>query len=387
MRLVSIKITKGYTLLIKLNQRRNVIEYENLRKVNEPFFPEYNRVFNKVLESGWYVLGQNLARFEREFANYCGVSHCIGVASGLDALILSLRAHDFPAGSEVIVPSNTYIATILAIIHCGLRPVLVEPELRTYNIDPQRIEAVITPKTVGIMAVHLYGKLSCMDRISEIGRSYGIKVFEDCAQAHGARFGGRKAGSFGDCAAFSFYPTKNLGALGDGGAVTTNDDTVAEKVRMLRNYGSPRKYYNEMVGMNSRLDEIQAALLSIKLKHLDRINDHKRRLAQIYHQGLRDDFIKPVVENDYFDVYHIYNIRHPRRDELKNYLAENGVATEIHYPVPPHRQKALQGLFDSCSYPIAEEIHATTLSLPISTFHSIEDVQRVTEIMHRFGKK
>jgi dTDP-4-amino-4,6-dideoxygalactose transaminase len=366
---------------------RKVIEYENLRKVNEPFFLEYNSAFNKVLESGWYILGQNVERFEGEFAKFCGVSHCIGVASGLDALILSLKAHDFPPGSEVLVPSNTYIATILAIVHCGLQPVLVEPDLRTYNIDPEKIEALITSKTVGIMAVHLYGKLSDMNRINEIGRSHGLRVFEDCAQAHGAGLGDKKAGAFGDCAAFSFYPTKNLGALGDGGAVTTNNSAVADKIRMLRNYGSPRKYYNEMVGMNSRLDELQAALLSIKLKHLEQINDHKRKLARIYHRGLSDDFVKPVIEDNFFDVYHIYNIRYSRRDELKAYLAENGIGTEIHYPVPPHRQKALVELFDGCSYPIAEEIHATTLSLPISTCHSVNDVQRVIEIMNRFGKK
>jgi dTDP-4-amino-4,6-dideoxygalactose transaminase len=361
-----------------------MIQYENLRKVNEPFFPEFRRIFNETLESGWYILAKNVDRFENEFASYCGVAHCIGVASGLDALILSLKAYDFPLNSEVLVPSNTYIATILAIIHSGLKPVLVEPDLRTYNIDPARIEEQITAKTVAIMVVHLYGKVCAMDRILEIGRRHGLKIFEDCAQAHGARMRDSKAGAFGDCAAFSFYPTKNLGALGDGGAVTTNDTSIADKIRMLRNYGSLRKYYNEMVGFNSRLDEMQAAMLSIKLAGLDRLNDHKRKLAALYHQELRNDFVKPVMLDDFFDVYHIYNIRHPRRDELKTYLAENGIGTEIHYPVPPHRQKALHGIFEDKKYPLADEIHATTLSLPISTCHSDEDITRVIEIMNRF---
>lgn len=362
-----------------------MIEFENLRKVNEPFFQEFRRIFDETLESGWYILGKKVESFEREFAKFCGVSHCIGVASGLDALILSLKAFDFAAGSEVLVPSNTYIATILAIIHCGLKPVLVEPDLRTYNIDASRIEGLITAKTVAVMVVHLYGKVCPMDSILAIGRRYGLKIFEDCAQAHGARLRDVKVGAFGDCGAFSFYPTKNLGALGDGGAVTTNEAGVAEKIRMLRNYGSGRKYFNELVGMNSRLDELQAALLSIKLAGLDRINDHKRRLAALYHQGLEGDFVKPVVEENFFDVYHIYNIRHPRRNELKEYLAENGVGTEIHYPVPPHRQHALQGMFCPDEYPLADEIHSTTLSLPISTCHSEEDVGRVIEIMNRFG--
>jgi dTDP-4-amino-4,6-dideoxygalactose transaminase len=361
-----------------------MIQYENLRKVNEPFFPEFRRIFNETLESGWYILGKNVDRFESEFASFCGVAHCIGVASGLDALILSLKAYEFTPGSEVLVPSNTYIATILAIIHSGLKPVLVEPDLLTYNIDPARIEELITTKTVAIMVVHLYGKVCAMDRILGIGGRHGLKIFEDCAQAHGARIRNTKAGAFGDCAAFSFYPTKNLGALGDGGAVTTNDSLVADKIRMLRNYGSHRKYYNAMVGFNSRLDEMQAAMLSIKLAGLDRLNDHKRKLATLYHQGLRNDFVKPVMLDDFFDVYHIYNIRHPRRDELKTYLAENGIGTEIHYPVPPHRQKALHGIFAGKKYPLADEIHATTLSLPISTCHSDEDIAQVIEVMNRF---
>ena len=362
-----------------------MIDYENLGKVNEPFFDAFRDIFNRTLASGWYVLGENVERFEAEFAAYCGAAHCVGVGSGLDALILSLKAHDFPPGSEVLVPANTYIASILAVLQCGLRPVLVEPDLRTCNIDPDRLEEQVTPTTVGIMAVHLYGKVCAMDRILEIARRHDLKVFEDCAQAHGARLHGTKAGAFGDCGAFSFYPTKNLGALGDGGAVTTNDRAIAEKIRMLRNYGSAKKYFNEMVGMNSRLDEIQAAFLSHKLTSLDRINVHRRTLADMYHQGLHDDYVKPVIMDGFYDVYHIYNIRHPQRDELKAYLTENGVGTEIHYPVPPYLQKALQGMFDNNAYPITGQIHDTTLSLPISTCHSTEDVTRVIEVMNRFG--
>jgi dTDP-4-amino-4,6-dideoxygalactose transaminase len=363
-----------------------MIEYENLRKVNEPFFPEMKRVFRQTLESGWYILGQNVERFEGQFAGYCGASHCVGVASGLDALILSLKAFDFPAGSEVLVPSNTYIATILAILQSGLKPVLVEPDLRTYNLDPDRVEERITTATVAIMVVHLYGKVCDMERITGIGRRRGLKIFEDCAQAHGARFKDQKAGTFGDCAAFSFYPTKNLGALGDAGAVVTHDAACAARIRALRNYGSAEKYRNDMVGMNSRLDEMQAGLLSVKLPALERINEHKRRLAALYHQGLRDDFIKPCLQDDFLDVYHIYNIRHPRRDELKEYLKMHDIMTEIHYPIPPHRQKALQGKFEGMAYPRADEIHATTLSLPISSFHSEEDVAQVIDVLNRFGR-
>ncbi len=270
------------------------------------------------------------------------------------------------------------------ILQAGLKPVLVEPDPLSYNLDPDKIEEQITGKTVAIMAVHLYGKLCAMDRIMAIADQYGLKVFEDCAQAHGASLNGRKAGSFGACSAFSFYPTKNLGALGDAGAVTTSNGTIAERIRVLRNYGSAKKYYNEVVGMNSRLDEIQAAFLSIKLTALERINSHKRQLAAIYHQELGDEFIKPCIQENFHDVYHIYTIRHPRRDELKKYLAENEIQTEIHYPVPPHRQKALQGLFDDRVFPIADEIHSTTLSLPASFCHTPDDVMRIVEVIRRF---
>ena len=361
-----------------------MIEYENLEKSNQLFFEEYKQAFSDVLHSGRYVLGNTVKRFEAEFAAYCGAKYCIGVASGLDALILSLRIYRFKPGSEVIVPANTYIATILSILHCGLKPVLVEPDIKTYNIDPSRIEVAITPKTAAIIVVHLYGKMCDMDPILRIARQRKLKVIEDCAQAHGSLYKGKKAGTFGDCNAFSFYPTKNLGALGDAGAVVTDDPYVAEQVRMYRNYGSKVKYYNEAIGCNSRLDEVQAGFLSIKLRNLDNINDHKRKLSSLYLEWIRSDFIKPVVSEEYHDTYHIFNIRHPERDRLRKYMLECGIMTEIHYPVPPHHQKALSGILDNFEYPISEEIHATTLSLPVSYGHHEKDICEVIEILNGF---
>jgi dTDP-4-amino-4,6-dideoxygalactose transaminase len=361
-----------------------VIEYENLREANRPFFKEYQESFAKTLESGWFILGSNVAEFEKEFAVYVGSPHCVGLASGLDALILALKALDLPEGSEVIVPSNTYIATILAIIQNRLVPVLVEPDIRTYNIDPARIEEKLTPKTSAIMVVHLYGKACDMDPIMEICRRRKLRLVEDCAQAHGAKYKGRMVGSFGDFGAFSFYPTKNLGALGDAGAIVANDETLARTVRILRNYGSEKKYYNELVGYNSRLQEIQAGFLRIKLRHLDEINEHKRRLARVYLEGLSDAFVKPDVRKDFHDVYHIFNIRSDRRDELRDYLLKNEIKTDIHYPVSPNRQKAMVGILDHVSCPISEEIHKTTVSLPISFAHATSDIERVVEVMNKF---
>ena len=360
-----------------------MIEYENLRKVNQPFFEEFNNVFNKVLESGWFILGTNVEEFEKEFADYLNISNCVGLASGLDALSISLKVLDLKPESEVIVPSNTYIATILSILVSGNIPVLVEPDIATYNIDPSRIEDAITSKTKAIMVVHLYGKPCDMDPITDICRRHNLYLIEDCAQAHGAEYKGKKAGSFGDMAAFSFYPTKNLGCLGDGGALATNNPDYAKKARMIRNYGSERKYYNEYLGVNSRLDEIQAAFLRVKLKHLDEIVSHKRDLAATYFKRISSEFIKPSVHPDYFDVYHIFNIRHKKRDELKKYLLENGVKTDIHYPVPPHKQKAMKFMND-LKFPISEEIHRTTLSLPISAFHTNDDILKIIRILNDF---
>ena len=361
-----------------------MIEYENLNNLNKSLFDEYKIAFNEVLESGWYILGTKVKEFEKQFANYCSTSNCIGVANGLDALNLSLRAFGFEKGSEVFVPSNTYIATILSIVENGLQPILVEPDIHTYNIDPTLLEQAITLKTKAIMVVHLYGKVCDMDPILAIAKKHGLKVIEDCAQSHGAKYKGRLSGSFGDYAAHSFYPTKNLGALGDAGAVTTNNDELANKIKVLRNYGSEVKYYNDVIGVNSRLDELQAALLLVKLKYMEKITTHKRELASIYLSGLKPDFIKPQVHSDYFDVYHIFNIRHPKRDALKDYLLKNSIKTEIHYPVAPNRQKAMIGILDKQQTPIAEEIHQTTLSLPISYFHTKETIQQVVDVMNAF---
>ncbi|HEY4148103.1 MAG TPA: DegT/DnrJ/EryC1/StrS family aminotransferase [Chitinophagaceae bacterium] len=361
-----------------------IIEYENLGKVNEPFFNEYRAAFEDVLQSGWYILGDSVKKFEQQYAAYCNSPHCVGVANGLDALALSLKAAGIAPGSEVLVPSNTYIATILAILHNGLKPVLVEPDLATYNIDPARVEERITPNTKAIVVVHLYGKLCDMEAIMAIADRHHLFVLEDCAQAHGAAFKGRKAGSWGHASAHSFYPTKNLGALADAGAITCREEAIKEKLRALRNYGSREKYHNELAGYNSRLGEMQAAFLSIKLQHLDAINTHKRKLAALYLEGLKDDFIKPVVYPGYHDVYHIFNVRHPERNRLKAWLLQQGIQTEIHYPVSPIEQKAMKGLLGSEPTPIAAEIHQTTLSLPVSYFHTEADVCRVLETMNKF---
>lgn len=361
-----------------------MIEYENLYKLNQSFIEEYKSSFAKTLDSGWFVLGKNVEQFEKDFAQYNGNNYCIGVASGLDALILPLAAYNFEKGKEVIVSSNTYIATILSIIQVGLKPVLVEPDLATYNIDPNLIEEKITANTVAIIPVHLYGKCCEMDKIMQIAQKHNLLVIEDTAQAHGATFKDKKAGSFGNFGAFSFYPTKNLGALGDAGGITCNSETDYKKMKMLRNYGSEVKYYNEVVGYNSRLDEVQAGFLSVKLKKLDAINEHKRKLAKIYLENLKSDFIKPVVHPDYVDVYHIFNIRHEKRNELKEYLLKNEIKTEIHYPVTPTEQKAMKGILDNVHTPISKLIHETTLSLPISYFHTENDILKVVETLNKF---
>lgn len=361
-----------------------MIEYENLGKVNAPFFAQYQKIFLSTLESGWYILGSQVSSFEREFAAYCNSKYCAGLASGLDALILALKAFEFKPGSEVIVPSNTYIATILSIIQAGLQPVLVEPDINTYNIDSAKIGDAITSKTVAIMAVHLYGKCCEMDKIQALSRDHGLKLIEDSAQAHGAMFNGQKAGSFGDIGAFSFYPTKNLGALGDAGCITTNDEGLYTRIKALRNYGSSVKDVHDVIGYNSRLDEMQAAFLKVKLGKLDDINQHKRRLATIYLQNLKKDFIMPDVDKNYHDVYHIFNIRHPKRDKLREYLLKNEIKTEIHYPIAPHKQAAMKGILGHSYCPISEEIHNTTISLPISYCHSLSDVSRVVEVLNAF---
>ena len=359
-----------------------MIEYENLKKVNDKLFEKYTNSFDDFLKSGWYILGNNVSSFEDKFAKFCNSKYCVGVASGLDALILAIDAFEFPKNSEIIVPSNTYIATIMAIVRNGFKPVLVEPDIKTYNIDPLKIEEKVTKNTRAILVVHLYGKACDMDTIVDLSKKYNLEIIEDCAQAHGAKYKEKTVGSFG-VGCFSFYPTKNLGALGDAGAICSNNIEYDDKVRSLRNYGSSKKYHNDDLGYNSRLDEVQASFLSVKLKIIDNITTHKRRLASLYLEHLSDDFIKPVVDQDFFDVYHIFNIRTDSRDDLKEYLIKNKIMTEVHYPVPPHKQKALNGLI-KLRYPISEEIHNTTLSLPISYSHTESDIEKVIETMNRY---
>ena len=362
-----------------------MIEYENLKKSNAKFIDQYKQKFSDILDSGWFVLGNEVKLFEDEFAKYCGSKYCVGVANGLDALTLALMAYDFPEHSEVIVPSNTYIATILAIINAKLTPVLVEPNIKTYNIDETKIESAVTAKTKAIMPVHLYGRMANMPEIIRISQKYNLKVIEDAAQAHGASINGKKVGTWGDVTCFSFYPTKNLGCLGDGGAVTTNDEQIADKIRTLRNYGSKIKYHNEYVGLNSRLDELQAGFLRIKLRCLDEINAHKNNLAKVYYDNLHNsDYILPTQSADYYHVYHVFNIRHKQRDKLKQFLFDHGIKTDIHYPIPPNDQKAMQYVLSQYQTPIAKEIAMTTLSLPISFGHTEEDVVQVCKILQSF---
>lgn len=360
-----------------------MIAYEDLHLLNQPFMQQFRESFADSLEKGWFVLGNKVGRFENEFAAYCGSPYCAGLASGLDALVLALKYFEFPEGSEVIVPSNTYIATILAIYHNGLLPVLVEPDIHTYNIDPFRIEESITDRTKAIMVVHLYGKSCDMEPIMSIAKRYGLKLIEDCAQSHGASYKGQMTGTFGNFGAFSFYPTKNLGALGDGGALLTSDRISIEKIKALRNYGCHEKYYNNYIGVNSRLDEIQAGFLSVKLPFLDAINAHKQKLADLYEEGLKEDFIRPVRHPDFKDSNHIYAIRHPARNRLRNHLLSHAIKTEIHYPVPPHHQKALKTRLKG-AFPISEIIHETTLSLPLSYCHTTGDIEKVIEVINTF---
>ncbi len=360
-----------------------MIEYESLANSNSAYFSELEAAASRVIRSGWYVLGQEVSAFEQEFAQYVGAKHCIGVANGLDALILSIEALNLPKGSDVLVASNTYIATILAIIRAGHNPVLVEPVLETFNMDPALLPAAMTPNTRAICVTHLFGKACRMDAIGEFAKAHGLKVIEDCAQSHGAKLAGKMTGTFGDAGCFSFYPTKNLGAVGDAGAIVTDDDELADRLRHLRNYGSKQKYVNEYVGVNSRLDEIQAAILRVKLKHMSGMTEYKRALAQIYFAELPSFVQLPLVNPDEFDVFHIFGIRSPRRNELKEFLLAHNVKTEIHYPIPPNKQRAMQGILLG-QYPIAQELHDTELSLPISYGHTAQDIHEICQIIQQF---
>ena len=328
---------------------------------------ELQAAFERTLDSGWYIQGNELKEFEKEFAEYSEVEHCIGVGNGLDALHLILRAYGIGKGDEVIVPSNTYIATWLAASYADATPIPVEPDLRTYNIDPTLIEAAITPRTKAIMVVHLYGQPADMDPINALAKKYNLKVIEDAAQAHGARYKGRRVGTLGDAAGFSFYPGKNLGAIGDGGAVTTNDAELAQKIRVLGNYGSQIKYHNEVKGYNSRLDELQAAFMRVKLKKLDEWNSRRKAIAADYLREMAGcNLVMPFVPEWADPVWHLFVVRSEQRDALQKELSDVGVSTMIHYPIPPHLQSAYAELnYKLGDFPIAETIHQQVLSLPI----------------------
>ena len=358
--------------------------------VSESYFElkeKLDAAYQRVMNSGWYILGEEVTAFEREFAEYCGTKHCVGVANGLEALELILRVYGIGPGDEVVVPANTYVATWLAVSATGAAPVPVEPNGATYNIEPGRIEEAITPRTRAILPVHLYGQPAEMEAINEIARRRGLKVIEDAAQAHGARYGGRRAGNLGDAAGWSFYPTKNMGAYGDAGAVTTDDSELAERVRVLRNYGSREKYHNEEKGINSRLDELHAAMLRVRLNHLDEWNARRARIAAKYLEEVRGiDLMLPAVADGADPVWHLFVIRSKRRDELQRYLKSVGVNTLVHYPVPPHLQKAYRetGL-EAGAYPITEAIHREVLSLPMGPHLSDEDATRVVEAVRSFN--
>jgi dTDP-4-amino-4,6-dideoxygalactose transaminase len=343
------------------------VPFLDLKAPHDELRSELNSAFERVLDSGWYIQGNELKQFEQEFSNYCEADHCIGVGNGLDALHLILCAYGIGKGDEVIVPSNTYIATWLAVSHVGATPTPVEPDVRTYNIDPSLIESAITSRTKAIIAVHLYGQPADMDPINAIAKKYGLKVIEDAAQAHGARYKGRRVGTLGDAAGFSFYPGKNLGAIGDGGAVTTNDAQLAEKVRVLGNYGSRSKYHNEVKGFNSRLDELQAAFLRVKLVKLDEWNSRRKVLAKSYLEGLKDSgLVLPYVPDWADPVWHLFVIQSVSRERLQGALQTSGIGSLVHYPVPPHLQGAYVELgLRQGELPIAERIHREILSLPI----------------------
>ena len=346
---------------------------------------EYEEAALRVLRSGWYVLGKEVQLFEEEYAAYTGRKYCVGLNSGLDALIMSVRALGIGVGDEVIVQANTYIATVLGITENGATPVFVEPDIY-YNLDADKIECAITDKTKAIMVVHLYGQASNMDKIMEIAQKYNLPVIEDCAQSHGACFNGKMTGSFGISGCFSFYPTKNLGAFGDAGAIVTDDKDFADKIRMMRNYGSKVKYYNEIEGINSRLDEMQAALLRVKLSHINELNQERVVLANRYTQGITNSkILKPQIRKGASSIFHQYVIQCKNREELQKFLADEGIQTQIHYPVPPHLAECYQRLgHKTGDYPITERYADSVLSLPIYTGMTWEEQDYVIEKINRF---
>ena len=364
----------------------NAIPFLSLEAAYKELQSEIESAVLASMRTGWYILGPDLDAFESDFATYCAASHCVGVANGLDALHLALLAMGVEAGDEVIVPSNTYIATWLAVSQCGATPVPVEPLESTYNINPALIEAAITPRTKVILPVHLYGQPADMDAILTIARKHGLRVLEDAAQAHGARYKGKRLGAHGDAVAWSFYPGKNLGALGDGGAVTTNDPEVADRVRVLRNYGSRVKYVNEVRGFNSRLDPLQAAVLRVKLKYLDEWNARRAAIADRYNAGLVDfGLVLPSAPDRTNPVWHLYVIRSKRREALQHHLIDAGVGSLIHYPIPPHLQQAYADLgYQRGDFPIAEAMADEVISLPMGPQLSVADQDRVVAALLEF---
>ena len=364
-----------------------MIPFLDLKSIQLQLAEELKAAFSRVLESGWYILGEEVKQFEKEYAAYCEAAECVGVANGLDALILALRALDVGPGDEVLVPSNTYIATWLAVSHVGATPVPVEPVTGTANMDPQLLKAALTERTKAIMPVHLYGQPAEMGPIISFARAHNLKVIEDGAQSHGARYAGKRLGSHGDAVTWSFYPGKNLGALGDGGAVTTNSKELAERIRVLRNYGSKVKYHNEMIGYNSRLDELQAALLRVKLPVLDAGNAHRAAIAARYMAGLRElpGLTLPEVAINCTSVWHLFVVRHAQRDKLAQHLSVHGIGTVIHYPIAPHLQPAYAHLgYTAGAFPIAEAMHAEVLSLPLGPTMSFDEVDQVVEAIRNF---
>lgn len=364
------------------------MKFLDLQKITQKYAEEIHEAVDRVVDSGWYLQGKENERFEANYAQYIGTKYAVGCANGLDALIWIFRAYMemgiMKPGDEVIVPANTYIASILAISENGLKPVLIEPSIETYQIDDSKIEAAITERTRAILIVHLYGQCAYTEKIGELCKKYDLKLVEDNAQAHGCKFNGRKTGSLGDAAGHSFYPGKNLGAFGDAGAVTTDDEELAEVVRAVANYGSQKKYVFKYCGRNSRLDEIQAAVLGVKLKHLDEDVAIRKKIAKYYIEHIKHpDIITPIVEDWDAHVFHIFTIRTKKRDELQKYLTDNGVQTIIHYPIPPHKQECYKE-WNILSFPITEQIHNEELSLPMSPVLQKEDVERVVEVINKY---
>ncbi|MFY1045273.1 DegT/DnrJ/EryC1/StrS family aminotransferase [Chryseobacterium sp. GP-SGM7] len=366
-----------------------MIKFLDLQKINLQYQAEIETRLLETFRSGWYLLGNEVKNFEANLAAYISSPHAIGVANGLDALRLIFKAYlelgQLKFGDEVIVPANTYIASVLAITDNRLKPVFAEPDIDHYNLDISKIEALITQKTKAIMVVHLYGQISWCEELEVLAKKYNLKIIEDNAQAIGTEWQGIKSGNLGDAAGFSFYPGKNLGALGDAGAVTCKDDLLAKTIRALANYGSEEKYINKYQGLNSRLDEIQASVLDVKLKYIDIDNDKRRKIAEQYVAGIKNDkIILPILPSQPKEhVYHLFVIRTAKRDKLQKYLTENGVQTLIHYPIPPHKQKAYQ-YYNNLSFPITEKIHTEVLSLPISPVMEAEEIQKVIDVLNSF---